>query len=245
MIRFVEGRKEQESFRCFCQGSAFGCRLAATARAYGFDRSFARFWLGDGAAYCLLDGVLSVAGSPEDLEEARAFAGAVGAQSVFCSRALAASWELDSRAWGKILVKQNALTACEVKQTRETPEVLEIWKLLTEAGMELDREAFHLDLSHRLRHGAALAIGTRDAHGHLCGCAVATLAENEATLTALAVREDCRRKGLGSRLVREMEAALPGKRLYVLRAAGENQAFYAGLGYEETDEWQVAGVHHI
>ena len=53
----------------------------------------------------------------------------------------------------------------------------------------------------------------------------------------MAVREDCRRQGLGSALVKEAEGAFPGKTVYVFREQGKNKEFYWGLGYLRADTW--------
>ena len=56
-------------------------------------------------------------------------------------------------------------------------------------------------------------------------------------MSALAVQEESRRQGIGSRLVRQMEGYFPGKAMYVFREKHKNQEFYRNLGYSKVDTW--------
>lgn len=238
MIRFVQSQRDRERFSALCQGSAFGCRLAAAAHAYGFGLEFARFWYSGTAAYGLLDGVLSLAGRPEDVEEARAFLDFLRPGSVCGPAGVLRALELPPTEGGPVLAK--SLPVGREERPPPAPEIPAIWRLLAGAGMALDREAFHLDLSHRLRHGAALALGQWK-EGRLAGCAVVSLPPGrEALLSALAVEEGFRGQGLGSELLRQTERCLPGRRLYLLREAGKNRAFYQNRGFRVQDRWRTA-----
>lgn len=239
MIRFVDGTQRQEEFYEVCQGTAFGCKLSAVARAYGFGLDFARFWVGGGAAYGLLDGELSVAGIPEDVEEAREFLGMLGPGSVFCEGCLAEGLGLKVSAEGAVMAK--AVPDGEAVSF-PAPGLREVCGLLNLAGMPVELEPFYLDLSHRIRHGAALALGEHMG-GALVGCAVVSaVVEKSAVLSALAVREDCRGKGIGAQLVDMVQSALPGHTLYIFRESGKNRAFYEKLGFAEVGRWcQQAG----
>lgn len=243
MIRFVEGPAEEARFARLCEGSAFGCRLRAVSEAYGFGYPFARFWLSETAAYCQLDGALSAAGMPEDSEEAAAFLAMSGAGELLCSASFRRALGLRSAGGGMVLVKE--LPPAPPPESWEFPDIPAIWRLLTASGMSLDQEGFHLDLSHRLRHGAALAFGAY-AGEQLTGCAVVSaVTEREAVLSALAVEEHSRGQGVGSLLMARVERALPGKKLYILREAGKNRTFYSRLGYRPTDRWRSIPIHII
>lgn len=234
MIKFVDSARRQEELYSLCRGTAFGCRLSAVALAYGFRHGFARFWAGGGAAYCLLDGQLSIAGAPEDLTEAREFLDMLGPGSIFCERRLADGLGLAASAEGAVMKK--TVPGGEGAGF-PAPGLREVCGLLQQAGMAVDFEPFYLDMSHRIRHGAALALG-RYRDGELIGCAVASaVTEEAAVLSALAVREDCRGEGVGSRLVREAESALPGRELCIFRESGRNREFYERLGFAEAGRW--------
>lgn len=234
MIGLIDSPGREEEFFALCRGSPFGCRLAGVARAYGFSRDFARFWVGGGGAYGLLDGQISLAGRPRDLEEARQFLGALGPGSVFCERELAAGLGLESTLEGAVMAKDVPGGPAEAFPT---PGLMEVSGLLLETGMAVAAEPLYLDLSHRIRHGAALALGERR-DGELIGCAVVSaVVDGGAVLSALAVREGWRGRGVGKLLVGRVERALPGHRLYVFRESGKNRAFYNRLGFTETGRW--------
>ena len=234
MIRLVDCPRREREFFGICRAGAFGCRLAAVARAYGFSRDFARFWVGGGGAYGLLDGQMSLAGRPEDMEEARQFLCALGPGSVLCERGLAAGLGLEGGLEGAVMAK---LTPSGEPSVFPAPSLTEVCGLLRRAGMAVSAEPFYLDLSHRVRHGAALALGEYRG-GELTGCAVVSaIFEGGAVLSALAVREDIRGRGVGTRLLGRAERALPGHTLYVFRESGKNRAFYERLGFTETGRW--------
>lgn len=239
MIRLVDCPRREREFFDICRGKdcrsgAFGCRLAAVARAYGFSRDFARFWVGGGGAYGLLDGQMSLAGRPKDVEEARQFLRALGPDSVFCDRELAAGLGLESTLEGAVMAKP--IPSGEPSAFPQ-PGLMEVCGLLVQAGMAVSAEAFYLDLSHRVRHGAALALGEYRG-GELIGCAVVSaIFEGGAVLSALAVREDVRGRGVGTQLLGRVERALPGHRLYIFRESGKNRAFYERLGFMEAGRW--------
>lgn len=234
MIRLVGGPRERAEFMDICRGGAFGCKLRAVALAYGFERDFARFWTDGSAAYCLLDGGLSIAGSPGDIEESREFLDMLGPDSVFCERGLAGELELAVSTEGAVMAKD--LPEGE-PQGLLPPGLREVHALLTAAGIPMDFEPFYLDMSHRMRHGIALALG-KYVSGELAGGAVISAAAGgEAVLSALAVREDCRGRGLGTELMGDVERALPGHRLYLFRESGRNREFYKKLGFTEVGRW--------
>ncbi|MDE6837156.1 MAG: GNAT family N-acetyltransferase [Acutalibacter sp.] len=239
MIRFAESPEDQARLDRLCQGSALGCRLRAVAGAYGLGWGFAQFWLSDTAAYCLLDGTLSAAGLPEDPEEARAFIQMLGPGALTCSAGFCQALGWTAHSGGPVLAKDLPAAAGPGPEfVQPFPAIPHMGRLMSAAGMSLHPESFHLDLSHRLRHGAALSFGTFEG-ARLTGCAVVSaVAPGEAVLSALAVEEACRGQGLGSALLRRVELALPGRRLYILREAGKNRSFYARRGYKTAGRWR-------
>ncbi len=238
MISLVENEEDKQRLSGICKKTAFGCKIAAIVSSYGFDRGFACFWLDTerDVAYCLSDGVMIISGTLMNARETRAFLHAVGARSVMCAVRNAEFLGLMVSQSGDVLKKQ--LPAGE-ETPRETEEVniREIYSLLEEAGMVEEFEPFYLDLSHRLRHGTAAVLTERREAG-LVGCGVVSAISGSASiLSALVVREDCRRQGIGSSLVRQAEKLFPGKTLYVFREKERNREFYKKLGYTKADTW--------
>ncbi|RKJ41752.1 GNAT family N-acetyltransferase [Acutalibacter sp. 1XD8-33] len=237
MIQLVEGSQAEEMFFDLCRGSAFGCKLAACAGAYGFQLPFARFWLGSGCAFGLLDGALVLTGHPVDWAEVQAFLGSLGPELLCCREDFASPLGLRIKNQGPVLGKELSGKSGSGAVVSQEPLRLElVHRLLVQCGMAGPWEPFYLDLSHRLRHDGALVL-REYREGRLAGCALALLAGEEALLSALAVEEEFRGQGMGSRLVARMETALAGRKLYVLRQTGRNREFYRRLGYREEDRW--------
>ncbi len=242
MISFVEGEALEKRFFSLCSGTAFGCKLEAIARGYGFQRPFARFWVGERAAYCLLDGVLGAAGEAEE-EEARAFIQTLAPLELFCPEGFAGQIGLKHGRTGPVLARQGKTAA---NSSWETPvsrwqELTEMHRVLGLAGMEGDFEAFYLDISHRLRHRVAYGVA-RYRQGRLAGCGLVPAVTNgEALRSALAVEPEFQGQGLGREIVKEICGTMGSRTVYVLREDGENVGFYEGLGFQYQGRW-VSGA---
>lgn len=242
MIQIAESPEEQQSLLLACRKSAFGCKIASIAAAYGFDKKFSCFWAEENAAavYCLVDNVMIVAGMPKNAEETRSFLHMVGAKEILCALRNAELLGLPAENEGDVMQKQ--AESGEEAPERESPEVniREVYFLLEACEMETDFEAFYLDLSHRLRHGAAMVF-TEYREETLAGCVVvSSVTESSAVISAVAVDEAFRRQGIGVELMRRAEQALAGKRLYLFKEKGRHEEFYQLLGYHKTDAWVVA-----
>ena len=242
MIRLVEKEPEKSRLLSICEKTPFGVKIASWATAYGFDKSFACFWLDTTAdvAFCLTDGVMLLSGTVLDGPGVKAFLGAVGAKEVFCAVRNAEALGLSVLETGDVLKK--SLEPGPAPGPLPPVSVRQIYTLLEEAGMVEEFEPFYLDLSHKLRHGAALAVTVPGDEGlRACGV-VSALTDRGAILSALAVEEGYRRQGIGSAVVKQLEACLPGKTLYVFREKDKNKEFYRGLGFSRTDTWVHAEV---
>ena len=214
MIRLVEREAERQRLLALCEKTPFGCKISSLARAYGFDKSFASFWLDTEAdvVFCLVDGVMLLSGTVLDGGPVRLFLRAVGAQGILCAVRNAEELGLPASQTGDVL-KHFLLPGSDTPPPPMPISIRDIYALLEKTGMVDEFEPFYLDLSHKLRHGEALA---------------------------LTVEGDCRRQGLGSGLVREMESYFPGKNLYVFREKNKHREFYKKLGYVKIDTWVYA-----
>ena len=215
MIRLVQGEGEKRRLLALCEKTPFGCKIASIANSYGFDKSFANFWLNteEDVVYCLVDGAMLLSGTVLQGDASREFLHVVGAREVLC-----------------------AVRNAEAMNLTPT-HIREIYTLLEKAGMIGEFEPFYLGLSHKLRHNEALALTERGPEGLRACAVVSSISQRGAILSALAVREGMRRQGLGSRLVRRAESYFPGKMLYVFREQHKNKEFYKSLGFTKTDTW--------
>lgn len=238
MISLVEREQDRARLLRLCEKTAFGCKIASLAGAYGFDKSFACFWLDDSSdvVFCQSDGLMILSGTVMDPSEIREFLRAVGSQAVICAVRNAEALGLPVSDSGDVL-KKRAEPGEVLPEASGEVNIREIYSLLEGEGMVEEFEPFYLDLSHKLRHGAALAL-TEKREGGLAGCAVvSSISEGSAILSALAVEERFRRRGIGSKLVHQVEKSLPGKTVYVFREKEKNREFYKSLGYGKTDTW--------
>lgn len=242
MLTLVERKKEQQRLLKLCEKTPFGCKIASTAGAYGFDKGFSCFWLDDrsDAVFCLTDDLMLISGTVLDGEETVEFLKAVGPKGIFCAVRNAETLSLPVTDSGDVLKKQ--IEPGEGKGERSVPDpfdvdIREIYELLEKTGMVEEFEPFYLDLSHKLRHQTALAL-TEHSGNSLTGCAVVSaISENAAILSALAVLPEYRRQGIGTQLARRVESCFPGKTVYVFREKEKHQEFYRELGYGKTDTW--------
>ena len=238
MIRLVQREEEKQALLRLCEKTAFGCKISTIARAYGFDKSFACFWLDwdENVVYCLVDGVMLLSGTVLDGEESREFLHMVGAGEILCAVRNAEALQLNPLARGDVL-KRRLPPGQPPTEPPPAVNVREVYTFLNQIGMVGEFEPFYLDLSHKLRHQAALVLTVPEKQG-LRGCAVvSSISRDAAVLSALAVEKEYRRQGLGTQLVRGVERYFPGKILYVFREQNKNREFYRSLGYEKTDTW--------
>lgn len=238
MIQFVENDPQKRRLRQLAEGSAFGCKMSALIRSYGFDKGFVCFWLEEKSdcAYCLVDGQLIVSGEIGDAEEARKFLQAVGPEAVIASAGNAKALGLTAAVQGEVLKKVLPPGAPPGPLFEEVP-IRDIYGLLEACDMVGEFEPFYLDLSLKLRRGTALAL-TEYREDALAGCVVVSaISQKGAVLSALAVDKRLRGQGMGRRLVEAVEKRLPGKNLYIFREQDENEAFYRKLQFVHEDDW--------
>ena len=237
MITLVEKEQEKRRLMELCEKTVFGCKIASTALCYGFDKSFACFWLDTQheVAFGLADGLMLISGTVVDPEETRAFLQAVGPKNIMCAVRNAEALSLSQIECGDVLRKQ--LEAGGSVPQQEEVDIRGIYRLLEEAGMADEFEPFYLDLSHKLRHKGAAAV-TRYEGEELTGCAlVSSFSASGAVLSGVVVAERCRRQGIGTELVKEIESFFPGMTMYLLRQKDKHREFYRQLGYTKTDTW--------
>ena len=172
MIRFVQSEEEKRALLRLCEKTAFGCKISTIARAYGFDKSFACFWLDwdENVVYCLVDGVMLLSGTVLDGEGSRQFLHMVGAGEILCAVRNAEALKLKPLAKGDVL-KRKVEPGPVPSMPSASVNIREIYALLSQEGMVGEFEPFYLDLSHKLRHQAACALTVPWKDG-ICGCAV-------------------------------------------------------------------------
>lgn len=244
MIRYVTPQT-LPSLLAFCRGDPFGCKIASLAQAYGLETAFAGFWLQTeenkttAALSRLDDAAVLFAPGEADWEEWERFLTMLGVSVLQCgmNAPFLPGWKTRE---GAVL----KLTAPLWAKREPEPGLREVYRLLKSCDSPDFRappsEQFYVDMSHRVRHRAARVRGAWE-EGTLAACAL-TIAETEtaALLGAVAACPDKRRKGCGSRAVRQLcgELLQENKEIFLFRAEAENEAFYEGLGFSPCGRWR-------
>lgn len=238
MMKLVETLEE---LTCSAD-TPFGCRIRSMAEAYGVGEPFSRFWVQDGgSAVAKLDDAAILEENDADPEELREFLGALDVRTLSCSEAAAEKLGLRAAAKGEILLRRGAVPGDTGAGAERDPSLREIHELLCRAAGDgftpPEFEPFYLDLSHRIRHGAAAAAGIRR-DGALAACALCpAMTERSAVVSAVAVAPEHRREGLGRAVLAALTAALGREQVYVFRADGCNEEFYRSLGFQPCGRW--------
>lgn len=233
MIKKVNLMEELDPFR----DTVFGCRIFSTAEAYGLDEPFAQFWTQDNrAALCKLDDAVTLeADETADLEELLDLMRMAGAKRLLCRAGVAALLDLPQTVSGEIMVYHNTIPEQRV-DFELNPSPRELYGLLCDCATNTfappEFEPFYMDLSHRTRHGAAVAAGIRE-NGALVSCAICTARTTDsAIISAVATRPERRKEGFGHKALEALLSQLAWKKIYILRAQNENEEFYRSFGFE-------------
>ncbi|MEG1427127.1 MAG: hypothetical protein RSC76_05515 [Oscillospiraceae bacterium] len=223
-------------FVAACADSAFGCKILATALAYGFNAKIALYWLSD-TAFCLWGENMTIAGDILDPCETAAFLRVLSPKTVLCSKANANLLHLPVLEEGEILCKvQQSFLPKEIASCFST-EARGIFSLLQKHHMIESFQSFYLDFSHKLRHGVG-CLHTEKEFGVMVSCALSTyITQDSAIITAVATMPGQENRGLGTKAVLECEKLLAGRKIYVLKEKNKNNSFYQNLNYHFAQDW--------
>lgn len=240
-----------QRFQTFCQNTPFGCKIEGLWRAYGLDLPFARFWIQESmdgkvtAALSFLDGAVVLDWRPvADTEELTMFLSALACNALLCAEQASQALYGKADRKGAILVRQKSADLSQEGTSgngsfSETVSIRDVFQLLCDCG-ELKAEQFepfYLDVSHRVRHNAAIA-GGMNRENRLVACAlVASITKNMAVLSAVAVHPDVRRQKIGDRLLRHILSILSPRQVFVLCGTEQAKRFYHSLSFSEYGQW--------
>lgn len=231
----------------FCKNDPFGCKIASLANAYGVDATFTGFWLQYHekqvtAAISRLDNAAVLhAVSRADFNEIGDFLSMLGIAAVQCKNNT-----LHSKT-GKVTRTGTIMRAAEQRERtfkeERNPSLQDVYEILQScrnAGFEPPPfPHFYVDMSHRIRHGAARSVGVRK-QNILVSCALAVAQTDEAAvLGAVATRPENQKQGYGEMAVGALVSWLQeeNKEIYLLCGTLENQNFYRHLGFADCGSW--------
>lgn len=227
----------------------FACRILCIANMYE-NFSFVDCWVQKQedtekptAYLSKMDGVITLfAHENADFDELCMFIKMVGASCVMCHASCAAQLHMTPARTG-IIMKWNACLA-EKTNIQVSPNLQQVYSVLQACGSETFQvpafEPFYLDMSHRIRHGGATAVGYRKEE-KLIACAM-TVAETEyaAIIGAVAVLPEYQRQGIGTVIVQSLLHSCMEKHqrhIYVYCNSEENALFYRTMGFTDSGVW--------
>lgn len=170
-------------------------KIASSINAYGLQKPFLFAWKQGETLICRIDGNMTLYGENFDSEEIRSFISAVGAKTLTCSVAAAEMLCYEYKTYNVLRSDKGMSVPMDF-----SPSTDEVYRLLRE-GEDGDialpeRTAFIADLSHRLRHGTALAGTYKSAV-----CVVPFIAEGGALICGVATEKGARGSGFAGMCV--------------------------------------------
>ena len=118
----------------------------------------------------------------------------------------------------------------------EYPKLMDLFNFVD--YNEQDFKAWYVDISHRVRHGTAKAY-TLNIDGEIISSGIlSSLIDGYSILTAVRTKEQFRRMGYGSALVKSICADVKGT-VFIMREKGLNEHFYERLGFENIGKWRI------
>lgn len=170
-------------------------KIASSIRAYGSARPFCTAWRQDETLICRIDGNMTLYGDDFDAEEMKKFISAVGAKSLSCSVNAAERLGYPYKKYSVLRATRGMAAQADFE-----PSCDEVYRLLSE-GSDGDialpeRTAFIADLSHRIRHGTAIAAVYKSAV-----CVVPYMTDYGALICGVATEKSARGSGFAGMCV--------------------------------------------
>lgn len=222
MIRFCEALPELSAD---CISVA---RILALDKAYAGSAVRNDFWIGEmnGEITCVLarsGGNLTVYNRGHAADELKNFVATLSPNEVFTETATAEKLGFNPIKQYTVLSKECGKTAQEAGPIGLLP-LYEGLRLGADGDIDLpDFETFAVDVSHRLRHGAAVAVQDKT------GAALGFLFDGGGIVNGIAVTPLSRGNGHGSRLLNRLTGRIGG-RVFVC-CTEENKPFYTKNGF--------------
>lgn len=249
MIRLIT-QTNAGLLQTFCEHAEqapFACKILSASTAYGTQLPFAQFWvqlLDDEmpvAAILKLDDILTLCTSQDsNYHELKELINILTVKHVLCDLSAVQALNLPIAQQGKIMVYHN-VKPLPIINFEEPSSLKEVHQLLcackTDNFTPPEFEPFYLDMSHRVRHGAARVVGIRQ-NETLISCAM-TIAQTKkaVVISAVATLPAYQKHGFGRQAVFALISQLPQEKCFIFRAQNENAAFYLSLGFAPYGEW--------
>ena len=238
MIKLIDNPDEFDTFN---KDDIFFIRIMSLLKAYSTEYNFALFYkqidenenitaiisrLDNDYTVCHYDNF-----NQKELDD---FFKTLGFNSILCDEDLKLSFSYD---YGITMATNKKIEkTINYAEIDEYPKLMDLFNL--EDYSSADFESWYVDVSHRIRHGAAKAV-TLNINGEIISSGIfSSIYNNDAILTAVSTQSEFRRMGYASALVSAMVCDIKGK-VYLMRDKNKNEEFYKKLGFENIGYWRM------
>ncbi len=238
MIKLIDNPDE---FNAFNKDDIFYVRIMSLLKAYSTEYNFALFYKqvdeneNITAIISRLDNDYTVCHNENfDITELDDFFKTLGFNSILCGDDLKLSFTYD---YGIIMATNKKYEkTINYAQIDEYPKLMDLFNL--EDYSSADFESWYVDVSHRIRHGAAKAV-TLSVNDEIVSSGIfSSIYNDNAILTSVSTRPEFRRMGYASALVSAMVCDIKGN-VYLMRDKDKNEELYKKLGFENIGYWRM------
>lgn len=237
----IEQINETYQLEAYPQTDLFSVRICALAKAYGCQYAFARFYVQKNTAgattaiLSYLDNDCTLALTPPaDRQELTAFLHAAGFSTLLCS----ASFDFDSAREEGVLMRSAKRFDVHSGYAvfDEYPKLMDLYNFIDYERQ--DFESWYVDLSHRIRHGAARAVTLNINDEIVSSGILSSITDQGAVLTSVRTQNAFRGMGYGTLLVKKIVADC-NRTVYLMREKDKNEAFYQKAGFINDGIWRM------
>lgn len=210
-------------------------RILSLYESYGCNYDFLRFYkqeingditaiisvMDNNATLCLID--------DRDTDEIIKFISAIGAKTVFCEKEIT----LEKLEQGSIMLFDNIEIT---NHSKNEVKLSNVYDVMSTCFTMPDFSAWYPDISHRIRHGGAVAVEKE------YGCAIALKSSIGALISGICVKENSRNKGHGSVILQGLINTCGSNKIFALVEKNGPKQFYKNNGFFEIGKFATYKV---
>ena len=210
-------------------------RIISLYESYGAKYDFLRFYkqeidgditaiisiMDNNATLCLIN--------DHDTDEIIQFLSAIGAKTVFCEKEIT----LEKLEQGSIMLFDNIEIT---NHSKNEVKLSNVYDVMSTCFTMPDFSAWYPDISHRIRHGGAVAVEKE------YGCAIALKSSIGALISGICVKENSRNKGHGSVILQGLINTCGSNKIFALVEKDGPKQFYKNNGFFEIGKFATYKV---
>ena len=164
-----------------------------------------------------------------DTDEIIQFLSAIGAKTVFCEKEIT----LEKLEQGSIMLFDNIEIT---NHSKNEVKLSNVYDVMSTCFTMPDFSAWYPDISHRIRHGGAVAVEKE------YGCAIALKSSIGALISGICVKENSRNKGHGSVILQGLINTCGSNKIFALVEKNGPKQFYKNNGFFEIGKFATYKV---